>query len=617
MLTWAPGPEAAAIAAQLSRRGPLVLAGATQNQAHELARALTTDAAVEVPVVTAVPGDPADPATLRRALAALPEGSPPAVVTHPAVPGAAVHLDRLTRDRPLSAFVVITPFAVAPLLPEDPATVATNAGLAALARARRAAGAPATLIAWASTGTALRPLPPELAAATLAFAEGGGDALVVADPDWEALAAERPDALTHPLFDALAEVRTLRRRAGRQPAGPAAGDLGSRLASLSPREAEHTLLDLVRTHVARVLGHARAATVETGRTFQDLGFDSLTAVELRDRLGAATGLRLPSGLLFNQPTPLALARHLADALRGPAAVVPAETPAAGTGPGADPRHEPVAVVAMGCRFPGGVTSPEELWRLVAEGRDAVGEVPANRGWDRRPWYHPDPDHPGTSYARRGGFLPDADAFDAEFFGISPREALAIEPQQRLLLEVAWETLERAGIQPAALRGSRTGVFTGIMTQDYGPMLHQADNAVGAYLLTGKTGSVASGRIAYTLGLEGPAVTVDTACSSSLVALHQAAQALRNGECDLALAGGATVMATPGLFFSFSIQRGLSPDGTCKAFSASADGTGWGEGVGLLLLERLSDARRHGHQVLAVIRGSAVNQDGASNGLTAP
>ncbi|MEV0321151.1 type I polyketide synthase [Streptomyces sp. NPDC050658] len=386
-----------------------------------------------------------------------------------------------------------------------------------------------------------------------------------------------------------------------------------RLLALPREERGRVLREAVLDETAEACGRHSGQLPSPDSPFVDLGMTSLGAVELTDRLSARTGLTLPTTLVFDHPTPGEVARHLLGALFPSD---PARHAQSSDGQGRPHEDDPVVIVAMGCRYPGDVNSPDDLWELVSQGRDAISEFPADRGWDLAALYDPDPDRVGTSYTRHGGFLHQAAEFDAGLFGISPREALAMDPQQRLLLETSWEVWERAGIDPVSLRESDTGVFVGLMHSDYTSGLPTA-HELEAQLALGSTGSVASGRLSYVYGLRGPAITLDTACSSSLVALHWAARSLRSGECSLALAGGVTVMSTPKPFLAFSRQRGLSPDGRCKSFSAAADGTAWAEGVGLVLLERMSDARRAGHPVLAVLRGSAVNSDGASNGLAAP
>ncbi|RBM09482.1 type I polyketide synthase, partial [Streptomyces sp. PT12] len=510
------------------------------------------------------------------------------------------------------------------------AYAAANAYLDAFAEWRRAQGLRATSVAWgawygsglAAVGDAAEELArrgvpamaPDLAILALHQALDHDETFVaVADVDWQVFTPTFTVARRRPLIEDLPEVAAL--LAGTDTTDEPRSELARRIAGRTPDEQRREVLEIVRAQAAAVLGHATADAVEPARAFKDFGFDSLTAVELRNRLNEVTGVQLSTTIVFDHPNPTALTEHILEQLLGRSASASAENaPVPATFLADD---EPIAIVGMACRYPGGVRSPEDLWRLVAEGGDAVSGFPTDRGWDIERLYHPDPDHPGTTYSTAGGFVPDATEFDAEFFGISPREALAMDPQQRLLLETSWEVFERAGINPATLRGSTTGVFVGGASTGYGTQSQSAAHGVEGYTLTGGLTSVISGRVAYTFGLEGPAVTVDTACSSSLVALHQAAQALRLGECDMALTGGVTVMSTPRAITEFSRQRGLATDGRCKAFSAEADGMGWAEGVGVLLVERLSDARRNGHRVLAVVKGSAVNQDGASNGLTAP
>ena len=567
--------------------------------------------------------------------------------------GGAWHLHELTEELELDAFVCFSSIAAIFGGGGQGAYAAGNAFLDALAEYRRGQGLAATSVAWgawAGEGMALgastrlerqgiRELPPRAALGALREAlEADAGCVVIAGLDWERYALTYSSARARPLIAELPDAQRALREAtgegtgdgmgsgegvvtgtgvgttGRATSGRrAAGEWAARLAGLPEHERERTALALVRERAAGVLGHTSLDSVPAERTFRELGFDSLAGVQLARGLRAATGLRLAPAAVFDHPTPAALAAHLLREATGERAAVRVAAPSVRE------LEQPVAIVGIGCRYPGAagtVRSPAELWELLVGGEDAIGPFPADRGWDLEGLYDPNPDHPGTSYARAGGFLRDAAEFDAGFFGIGPREALAMDPQQRLLLEVCWEALEDAGIDPLSLRESQTGVFAGVGSSGY-TAAADATAGLDGYRLTGTLTSVASGRVAYTLGLEGPAVSVDTACSSSLVALHWAAQSLRAGECTLALAGGVAVMAKPDAFVEFSRQRGLAPDGRCKSFADSADGTGWSEGAGILLLERLGDAQRHGHEVLGVLRGSAVNQDGASNGLTAP
>ena len=541
---------------------------------------------------------------------------------------AAWHLHRLTREMAPAAFVMFSSAASVMGNGGQANYAAANMFLNALAEHRRAEGLVTHTLAWGLLASA-GGMTHDLDDADLARMARSGVAPIADDQ----VPVLLDTALTSP-YPVLVPIRfdraALRARTATGPLPPVLRALlpsparpapntgavswAERLSNVPAIEQDRVLGELVRAQVATVLAHPAPEAIELGRAFQELGFDSLTALDLRNRLNTATGTRIPATVIFDYPTPDALVGFLREKLIGTRDATPLASVAAPVTTDGDP----IAIVGMACRYPGGVGSPDDLWRLVSEGVDAVGEFPTDRGWDLAGLFDADPDHPGTSYTREGGFLYDAAHFDAEFFGISPREALATDPQQRLLLETAWEAFEDAGIDPATLRGSRTAVITGVMYDDYGSrFLGRTPEGVEGRLMTGSTPSIASGRVAFTFGLEGPAVTVDTACSSSLVAMHLAAQALRQGECALALAGGVTVMATPNTFVEFSRQRGLATDGRCKPFAAAADGTGWGEGIGLLVLERLSDARREGHQVLALIRGSAVNQDGASNGLTAP
>jgi acyl transferase domain-containing protein/thioesterase domain-containing protein/acyl carrier protein len=525
----------------------------------------------------------------------------------------AYYLHELTEGLDLSAFIMFSSIASAAGGPGQANYAAANSFLDALAARRRARGLPATSLAWglwarptgmiSTLGEADVARMGRLGITPISDEQGSElfDAAIQSAPahalaltlNRSALRSLAASGALPTVFRGLVKGVGSRRKA-------ASGQLAAKLAGQPEAERERIALEAVKAEVAAVLGHESGDVIDPERAFIDLGFDSLAAVELRDRLVSVTAAELAATVVFDYPSPMALALHVLEAVGASAGGSKALVRARAS-------EEPIAIVGMACRYPGGVASPEQLWQLVAEGRDGISEFPTDRGWNLERLYDPDLNAGAerlTSYTREGGFVHGAGEFDAGFFGVAPRVAMETDPQQRLLLEAAWEALEDAGIDPRTLARTQTGVFAGAMYQDYG-------------VAPGMTQSLVSGRVSYALGLEGPAMTIDTACSSSLVAMHLAAQALQSGECSLALAGGVTVLSTPNAFINFSRQRGLAPDGRSKSFADAADGVGWSEGVGVLALQRLSDARRDGHRVLATIKGSAVNQDGASNGITAP
>jgi acyl transferase domain-containing protein/acyl carrier protein len=533
------------------------------------------------------------------------------------------HLHELTRELPLQAFVMFS--SAVGLLGHGGQSnyAAANAALDALAMYRHALGLPATSIAWGYWARPSR-LTRQLTAADRARFEREGmralsdaDGLALLD---QALGRGEP-LLCAAHFDRAALAQQAQaprllsellpsRAVAVSPSLTAAW--AERLASAAQQERAELALAGVLSEVSAVMATPTEA-IAVDRPLRDSGLDSLMALELKNRLSRATGLSLPATLLYDHPTVEALACAIDQRLQ-PLAARPQPQPVPAV---SGDQHEPIAIVALSCRCPGGVETPEALWELLRSGSDAIDAFPQDRGWALDRLFADDPDAVGKSYARAGGFLRDVAGFDPELFDITPREALAMDPQQRLLLELSLEAFQRAGVDESTLAGSPTGVFVGLNYHDYVEQAKGQSDELEGYVAIGSAGSVAAGRIAYHFGLEGPALCVDTACSSSLVALHLACQALRRGECSSALAGGVTVMSTPDAFVEFSRQRGLAADGRSKAFSARADGVGWGEGAGMLLLEPLSAARARGHQVLGLIRGSAVNQDGRSQGLTAP
>ncbi|MFE2189025.1 type I polyketide synthase, partial [Streptomyces sp. NPDC059455] len=590
--------------ALMSRRGP-----AAPGVARLAAELAASGASVRVQA-----GDAADRDALASVLAKVAAGRPLTAVVHAAgviddatvesltpermakvlsaKADAAWNLHELTEDAGLAGFVLYSSAAAVMGSPGQGSYAAANGFLDALAayrHGRQLAGQSLAWGLWAQSsemtghlnGTGLsrlrrggvQPLTTEMGLALFDAATALGAPLAV-PVLLDLTTLSRPGRPLPPLLRGLVAGAPARpTAAGSATAAPDAGGLAARLAEFSPADREQEVLQIVRAAAAAVLGHAGPGDIDPQRAFRELGLDSLTALELRNRLVAETGLSLPATLVFDYPVPLELARHLVTEACGTAEPLgESAVPAVRVG-----TDEPVAIVGIGCRFPGGAEGPEGFWRLVAGGSDAMAGFPSNRGWDLAGLPDLEPgDDEGARYAPVGGFLDSAGEFDAEFFGISPREALGMDPQQRLLLETCWEALEDAGITPGSLRGTDTGVYAGIITSGYRA---GGQYGAGGYGMTGTTASVASGRVAYSLGLQGPAVSIDTACSSSLTAIHLAAQALRSGECGIALAGGVTVMATPGAYLEFARQRGLAADGRCKPFSDAADGTGWGEGVG--------------------------------------